>query len=65
MHSRALSDPVAICRRTCRTFRKSLEAYNLFDGKQYAMGGAYVVLSCLGCILGVLCGKKLAGIVKA
>ena len=43
----------------------SLEAYNLFDGKQYAVGGVYVVLSCLGCILGVLCGKKLAGVMKA
>lgn len=42
----------------------SLEAYNLFEGKQYAMGGAYVVLSCLGCILGVLCGKKLAGVMR-
>ena len=40
----------------------SLEAYNLFEGKQYAMGSVYVVLSCLGCILGVLCGKKLAGV---
>jgi fluoride exporter len=43
----------------------SLEAYNLFEGKQYAMGSVYVVLSCLGCILGVLCGKKLAGVMRS
>ena len=43
----------------------SLEAYNLFEGKQYAMGNVYVALSCLGCILGVMCGKKLAGVMKA
>ena len=42
----------------------SLEAFNLFEDKQYAMGGAYVVLSCAGCILGVLCGKKLSALVK-
>ena len=39
-----------------------LEAYNFFEGKQYAMGGVYVVLSCLGCILGVLCGKSWQGL---
>ena len=38
----------------------SLEAFNLFEGKQYAMGGIYVVLSCAFCILGIICGKKLA-----
>lgn len=43
----------------------SLESYNLFAEKQYAAGSAYVLLSCLGCILGVLCGKKLAALVKA
>ena len=42
----------------------SLEAYSLFEGKQYVMGGVYIALSCLGCILGVLCGKKLATLVK-
>ena len=35
------------------------------NSKQYAMGGVYVALSCVGCILGVLCGKKLAGLMKA
>ena len=43
----------------------SLETYNLFEGKQYAMGSVYVALSCLGCILGVLCGKKLAGVMRS
>ena len=43
----------------------SLEAYNLFEGKQYAMGSVYVALSCLGCILGVLCEKKLAGVMRS
>ncbi len=43
----------------------SLEACNLFAGKQYAAGGVYVVLSCIGCIFGVLCGKKLAAFLRA
>ena len=43
----------------------SLEAYNLFCDKQYAAGGVYVLLSVCGCILGVLCGKKLAVIIEA
>ncbi len=38
----------------------SLEAYNLFEGKQYIAGGFYVVLSCMFCILGIVCAKKLA-----
>ena len=42
----------------------SLEAFNLFENKHYAAGGIYVVLSCSFCILGILCGKKLAAIVK-
>lgn len=42
----------------------SLESYNLFAEKQYAAGSVYVLLSCLGCILGVLCGKKLAALLK-
>lgn len=43
----------------------SLEACNLFAEKQYAMSGVYVVLSCIGCIFGVLCGKKLAAFLRA
>lgn len=42
----------------------SLEAYNLFDSKQYAAGGIYVILSCACCIVGILCGKKLASVIK-
>ena len=42
----------------------SLEAFNLFEKKQYMSGGLYVVLSCCCCIFGILCGKKLATIIK-
>lgn len=42
----------------------SLEACNLFMDKQYFLGGLYVLLSCMGCILGVVCGEKLSAIVK-
>jgi len=42
----------------------SLEAFNLFENKQYAAGGIYVVLSCGFCILGVLCGRKLAAMAR-
>lgn len=42
----------------------SLEAYNLLDNKQYAAGGLYIVLSCLGCMLGVFCGKKLSAFIR-
>ena len=38
----------------------SLEAFNLFDSKQYAVGSLYIVLSCIFCVFGILCGKKLA-----
>ena len=42
----------------------SLEAFNLLDNKQYTSGGLYIVLSVTCCILGILCGKKLATVVK-
>lgn len=42
----------------------SLEAFNLLDKKQYTLGGLYIVLSVTCCILGILCGKKLASVVK-
>ena len=42
----------------------SLEACNLFMDKQYFLGGLYVLLSCMGCILGVVCGEKLSAIIK-
>ena len=42
----------------------SLEAFNLLDNKQYTLGGLYIVLSVVCCILGILCGKRLASVVK-
>lgn len=42
----------------------SLEAFNLLDNKQYTSGGLYIVLSVVCCIFGILCGKKLATVVK-
>ena len=42
----------------------SLEAFNLLDNKQYTLGGLYIVLSVTCCILGILCGEKLATVVK-
>ena len=42
----------------------SLEAFNLFENKQYTTGGVYVILSCSFCILGVFCGRKLATLFK-
>lgn len=35
-----------------------------FGNKQYTTGGIYVMLSCGCCILGILCGKKLATMIK-
>ena len=42
----------------------SLEAFNLLDNKQYTLGGLYIGLSVVCCIFGILCGKKLASVVK-
>ena len=42
----------------------SLEAFNLFEDKQYVSGGIYVILSCVCCILGVFCGRKIASLIK-
>ena len=41
----------------------SLEALNLFSTKNYILGGLYITLSVIGCIVGVWCGKKLANII--
>lgn len=38
----------------------SLEAFTLFENKSCLFGGIYIILSVAGCIIGVLCGKKLA-----
>ena len=42
----------------------SLEAFNLLDNRQYTLGGLYIVLSVVCCIFGILCGKRLAAVVK-
>ncbi|MDE6737632.1 MAG: fluoride efflux transporter CrcB [Lachnospiraceae bacterium] len=41
----------------------SLEAFTLLENKSYLSGGIYIILSVVGCIIGVLCGKKLAMLV--
>lgn len=37
----------------------SLEALNLIENRSYALGGLYISLSVLFCIVGVYCGKRL------
>lgn len=41
----------------------SLEAFSLFENHQYGLGGAYILLSVLFCLVGILCGKRLAMII--
>lgn len=41
----------------------SLEACDLFENNLYVQGGVYVALSMVFCILGVICGRKLAMLV--
>lgn len=38
----------------------SLEAYNLFENKAYGYCCLYVLLSVVGCVIGVWSGKKIA-----
>ncbi len=38
----------------------SLEAYDLFEKKDYLTGGIYMLLSVLLCIAGIFIGKKIA-----
>ncbi len=38
----------------------SLEAYELFERKLYLESGLYVLLSVVGCLIGIGCGKKMA-----
>lgn len=40
----------------------SLESYNLFEHNHCLLGCGYVLLSCLGCILGVMCGIVQSGL---
>ena len=42
----------------------SLEAFHLMEHKQYSLGGVYITLSVLFCLLGVLCGNRLAAMIK-
>lgn len=42
----------------------SLEAFMLFENKSYLAGGIYITLSVSCCIIGILCGKKLATFVR-
>lgn len=39
----------------------SLEAFSLFESKQYMQGSIYVILSVFCCIIGIWCGRKMAG----
>ena len=38
----------------------SLEAFSLFESRQFAAGGAYISLSVFFCLAGILCGKRMA-----
>ena len=42
----------------------SLEAFHLMEHKQYSLSGVYITLSVLFCLLGVLCGNRLAAVIK-
>ena len=43
----------------------SLEAYHLIESKSYVLAGAYILLSVICCLVGILCGRKLAELVRA
>lgn len=38
----------------------SLESYELLQNEEYFAGGAYIALSVTLCIIGIICGKKIA-----
>ena len=42
----------------------SLEAYGLLANKSYVLAAVYIMTSVVFCILGIVCGKKLAGLVR-
>lgn len=42
----------------------SLEAYQLLENKSYVLSGLYILLSVACCIVGIICGKKLAALVR-
>ncbi len=41
----------------------SLEAFSLIEARQFAVGGAYIVLSVMLCLVGILCGRRIAMLV--
>lgn len=41
----------------------SLEAFTMFENKCFLSGGFYIILSIVGCIIGVFGGKKLSMLV--
>ncbi len=42
----------------------SLETFNLFQNKDYAVGGIYAALSVVCCVFGIFCGRRLAALAK-
>lgn len=38
----------------------SLEAFTLLEDQAYLLGVAYILLSVVGCLTGIFCGKKLS-----
>ena len=42
----------------------SLEAFHLLEHQQYTLSGFYIALSVLCCLLGILCGNRLAAMIK-
>ena len=42
----------------------SLESYQLLENKSYVLAGLYILLSVACCIAGIICGKKLAALVR-
>lgn len=42
----------------------SLESYQLLENKSYVLAGLYILLSVACCIVGIICGKKLAALVR-
>ena len=41
----------------------SLESYSLWISESYFLCGLYIILSVVFCIVGILCGRRLAGLV--
>ena len=40
-----------------------LEAFSLFENHQYGVGGTYILVSVAFCLIGILCGKRLATLI--